>query len=503
VVALRARAIVTAATVIAILVTGASAGPKAAPARRVITPPPAVAAVLPGPAVLVLPDDGPAALAVATSRQLLRRSPAAVVVTDGDPALPTALAEAVRRGIPVFPVPATADDPADGPAADPAGVRAELSRIGAAAVWAVGDGARRWSVAAGLATVPSADRLPAIAPPRPADLLVLTDGGAGQVGALAVAQAAGARVATVPGGDPRTGMSPGTAGHVVALGAAFGPPERLAARLATSAAGKQLPGGGSQVLFPGRTMVALYGHPGAPALGVLGEQDVAGAVARAKDLAAKYAPVAGESVVPAFELIATVASGAPGPDGDYSAEADVAKLRPWVDAAAAAGVYVVLDLQPGRSDFLSQARRYAELLTEPNVGLALDPEWRLGPAQVHRAQIGSVGVDEINAVISWLATLTREQALPQKLLMVHQFKVSMITGRERLDTSHDELAVVIHADGFGTPALKFATWNAMHAAAPAGIHWGWKNFIDEDSPTFTPAQTMAVGPTRPVFVSYQ
>jgi hypothetical protein len=236
---------------------------------------------------------------------------------------------------------------------------------------------------------------------------------------------------------------------------------------------------------------------------VLGEQDAAGAVSRAQALAAQYAPAAGETVVPAFELIATVASSAPGPDGDYSAEAEVATLRPWVDAAAAAGVYVVLDLQPGRSDFLSQARRYAELLAEPNVGLALDPEWRLGPAQVHRAQIGSVGIDEVNAVIGWLADLTRTQGLPQKLFMLHQFRTSMIAGRERLDTSHDELAVVVHADGFGTPALKFATWTTLHAAEPPNIHWGWKNFIDEDSPTFTPAQTMAVGPTRPVFVSYQ
>ncbi len=483
-----------AVTAVAVLLTGASAGPKAAPARHPAVPLPAVAAVLPDPAVVVLPDDGPDAIAVATSRQLLRRSPAAVVVAADDPATPTAVAEAVRRGIPVFPVPTSAGDPA--------GVQAELSRLGAAAVWAVGVGAQRWAAAAELGTVPSADRLPAVAPPRPADLLVLTDGSAAQVGAVAVAQAAGARVATVRAGDPRTGPAPGVAGHVVALGAAFGPPARLAARLATSNAGRQLPGGG-QVLFPGRTMVALYGHPGAPALGVLGEQDVSGAVRRAQQLAAQYASVAGEPVVPAFELIATVASAGAGPDGDFSAEASVAQLRPWVDAAAAAGVYVVLDLQPGRSDFLSQARRYADLLAEPNVGLALDPEWRLGPAQVHRAQIGSVGIDEVNAVIDWLAGLTRERALPQKLLMVHQFRSSMISGRERLDTGHDELAVVIHADGFGTPALKFATWNGLHAGPPSNIHWGWKNFIDEDSPTFTPAQTMAVGPTRPVFVSYQ
>src|SRR3712207_7529604 len=45
--------------------------------------------------------------------------------------------------------------------------------------------------------------------------------------------------------------------------------------------------------------------------------------------------------------------------------------------------------------------------------------------------------------------LTRENALPQKLLVLHQFRLDMIPGRERLDLSRDELAVLIHADGQG------------------------------------------------------
>ena len=68
---------------------------------------------------------------------------------------------------------------------------------------------------------------------------------------------------------------------------------------------------------------------------------------------------------------------------------------PDVQAAAAAGQYVVLDLQPGRTDFLTQARRYESLLTEPNVGLALDPEWRLAPDQVPLRQIGGVDASEV------------------------------------------------------------------------------------------------------------
>ncbi|MCE0768518.1 hypothetical protein LWC35_37340 [Pseudonocardia kujensis] len=290
------------------------------------------------------------------------------------------------------------------------------------------------------------------------------------------------------------------------LDAAAGPPSATTspppATTSTPPPVPELPGGGHR-LSPGRTMVALYGHPGAPALGVLGEQGVAASVQRARALAAQYAPLAGEPVVPAFEIIATVASSAPGADGDYSAESRPEALRPWVDAAAEAGVYVVLDLQSGRSDFLTQARRYSDLLQRPNVGLALDPEWRLRPGQKHRVQVGSVDAAEVNAVVTWLADLTREARLPQKLLMLHQFQPQMIRNREQLVTDRDELSVLLHADGFGTRGEKMETWNRLHQDVPPGVTWGWKNFYDEDRPMFEPAETLAVGPARPVFVSYQ
>ena len=108
----------------------------------------------------------------------------------------------------------------------------------------------------------------------------------------------------------------------------------------------ELPGGGF-VLFPGRRLVAIYGHPGDSNLGVLGEQPVDAAVQRAGDVAARYAAVSADPVIPAFEIITTVASSEPGADGDYSLESSIDDIRPWVDAAAAAGYSVILDLQPG------------------------------------------------------------------------------------------------------------------------------------------------------------
>ena len=445
----------------------------------------------PADTIIVLDTDDPAALAVDTSATLFAAAPVAVVAAPADAA---AAAEAAQ-GVPLLLV-------GDGP--DAAGVGAELDRLGTRTVLPVGDAARTWAEGwAGADGREVVDALPDVTPvePRPG-LLVLTTDAASP--AAATARAAGARVEVVTDPDPRVAppvLDPRPE-QVVALGAAFGPAERLSARLDVAASGVQLPGGG-QVVFPGRRMVALYGHPGAPALGVLGEQDVDAAVTRAQALAAEYEAVSDVPVVPTFEIISTVADSGPGPDGDYSSEAEVEFLQPWVDAAGEAGVYVLLDLQPGRTDFLTQAQRYADLLREPHVGLALDPEWRLGPDQRPLQQIGSVDIDEVNGVVTWLADLTRDADLPQKVLMLHQFRLSMLPERERLDTSRDELAVVIHADGFGPPGDKLATWDAMHRDVPAGITWGWKNFYDEDSPTFTPQQTVEVGPEPPLIVSYQ
>lgn len=350
-------------------------------------------------------------------------------------------------------------------------------------------------------------------PAAPAGALVLTDGSPTHLAALATARAAGVPVTVVPGGDPRAtaasveALAAAAPQAVLALGSAFGTPELLAPRVASAATGVQLPGGG-QLVFPalpgqpGKRYVALYGTPGTGALGVLGEQDVPATLARADAHAAPYRTLTSDTVVPTLEIIATIASSGAEADGSYSRRRAVEDLRPLVDAAGAAGMLVILDLQPGRTDFVTQAQAYAELLALPHVGLALDPEWRLGPDQVHLRQIGSVGVDEVNAVIAWLATFTRERALPQKMLVLHQFQPRMITERERLDLGHDELALLVHVDGQGGQPAKAGTWARLREGAQPQLRWGWKNFYDEDVPMLDPVQTMQVQPV-PDLVTYQ
>jgi hypothetical protein len=338
-------------------------------------------------------------------------------------------------------------------------------------------------------------------------LVRLGDTSLGAEAAAATARDAGARIISVRGSDPRAdpaaiaALAAARPRQVLAIGAGFGPPATLAARVAAAATGVQLPGGG-QVLFPMHRLLALYGYPGNPALGALGQQGLTASIARIRRIVAAYRPLSRVPVVPAFEIIATVAQSSPGPGRTYSYESTVASLRPWVSRAVAAGMYVVLDLQPGRASLLDQAKRYQQLLAMPDVGLALDPEWKLQPRQLPLHQIGSVSTTAINQVIGWLAGLTARDHLPQKLLVLHQFRLSMITDEQALDTSHDDLAIVIHMDGQGTPSEKLNTWQAVVGTAPGGVFFGWKNFYTKDHPTLSPRQTMANAP-QPVMISYQ
>lgn len=453
-------------------------------------------------AELATPADGPASIAGGDDTTLSLQLAAAQFTSSPVIGLttPERLADAAAvlagRRVPLLVL------PADPTAEQVDAVAAEAERLGATAVATVGVG-----VPEGLALepVPAAQLKRPTGEAAPTFALVADDATATLVDAL-LSPTSGR--ALVMAEDPR-----GSVDTVAALADAPDPTiltvgdlamdEDFQWKLETVLTGVELPGGG-QLAAPGKLYVALYGHPGSSALGVLGEQGVEATIERARAHAAPYEGLTDLTVVPALEIIATIASAGAGPDGNYSAEADIATLRPLVDAAAANGLYVVLDLQPGRTDFLTQAKLYEELLALPHVGLALDPEWRLKPDQVHLRQIGSVSIDEVNQVVNWLADFTRERRLPQKVLILHSFRVSMTPEIERLDTSRDELAIVMHVDGQGGQGAKQDTWRVLHTYAPNMPWWGWKNFYDEDSPAMlTPQQTIAnVNPT-PIFVSYQ
>ena len=258
-----------------------------------------------------------------------------------------------------------------------------------------------------------------------------------------------------------------------------------------------LPGGGTEI-FDNRRPVTYYGAAVSTLMGVLGETDPDTAAARLIAQAQQWV-TADHGVLPTFELITTIATSFPTSSGNYTAFTDAADVQRYLDAARRHDVYLLMDLQPGRSDFLTQAMAYEQFLLQPDVGLALDPEWRMGPTQVPAKVIGSVSAEEVNCVTAWLSDLVVNNGLPEKLLVIHQFTHQMVPDRH-LIVARPGLAITFHADGFGTVPQKLAKYEQLHGVAP--FYSGLKLFFDEDQRVMTPAEVLALVPP-PDLISYQ
>ena len=253
-------------------------------------------------------------------------------------------------------------------------------------------------------------------------------------------------------------------------------------------------------VFEDQRVIAFYGNHLTPLLGVLGETGPEEAVNRVNAAAAPF-DTPDKRAVGAFEMIVTVAQRSAGLDGNFSHPSNLEDVSRWIDIAEANGQYVILDIQPGTSDFLTESVRYEELLLRPNVGLALDPEWRMRPGQVPGTVVGQVSAAEVNQVSEWLSNLVVDHNLPEKIFMVHQFQERMITNRDDL-IDRPGLATVIHADGFGGREIKLATYGRIQVGPP--FYNGFKLFIDEDTRIFQPADLLNFDEHPvPDFVSYQ
>jgi hypothetical protein len=266
----------------------------------------------------------------------------------------------------------------------------------------------------------------------------------------------------------------------------------------------ELPRGG-RVLFPANLVVAYYGAPQNEELGVLGigtpEQAGRKLLARAPGY-----KIRGRQVLPAFELITVVAHAAPGEDGLHRERQKDAVIRRYLRVARRAKALLILDIQPGRSNFLDEARALEPYLRQPDVALALDPEWSMPEGVVPGQEIGSTDAETINQVSEYLARLVRTYDLPQKLLLVHQFTEAMVTEDEQIVTP-PQVALVSNIDGFGTPELKVGVYKQLTTAlsAPgvdAGNHIGVKLFFQEDERLLSPKSVLALRP-RPDVVVYE
>jgi len=259
----------------------------------------------------------------------------------------------------------------------------------------------------------------------------------------------------------------------------------------------ELPRGGRRI-FPDFRVVGFYGAPQDDELGVLGIGRPSAVARKLERLAKRYARKT-RPILPAFELLATVAASHPGEDGQYILRQSDAVIGRYLRAARRAKMLLLLDIQPGHADFMDEARRLRRWLNEPDVGLALDPEWHTPGAQPGSV-IGSVSAEKVNEVATWLAGIVRERRLPEKLFVIHQFTADMITDKETV-RRQPGLAITFNVDGFGDRPNKLSKYDAFTSEA-VRFHDGFKLFYKEDTNLMSPGAVLDMRPP-PDLVVYE
>ncbi|MGE5833279.1 MAG: hypothetical protein ACM4AI_02245, partial [Acidobacteriota bacterium] len=246
-------------------------------------------------------------------------------------------------------------------------------------------------------------------------------------------------------------------------------------------------------------LVTWYGNPRSAQMGVLGEQTGDARAAALRRQAEAYAELTSKRVLMAYHLVAVVAQCTPGADGRWRRRETPDVIQTLLDEGRANGFRLVLDIQPGRSSVADEIDALKPFLSEPDVDLALDPEFGMADCEVPGQQIGSLRAADVNLALDRLEGLIAARRLPPKILIVHQFRLDMLPDKARIRRS-GVVDLVLNMDGFGSQSLKLSSYRAvMRQPLPfAGI----KLFYRQDSGLFTPTQVMALMPT-PAVIVYQ
>ncbi len=261
-------------------------------------------------------------------------------------------------------------------------------------------------------------------------------------------------------------------------------------------------------VLPANRIVAFYGHPHDGALGILGTTSIDDLYDQIMVKVADWeAADPSRPVIPAFEIIASVAQGTEQPDGSYLADTDFETMQEYIDFAADHDMLVFLDTQIGRRTISDEIERLRPLLEQPNVHLALDPEFAMDAGEVPSIDLGEIDASDVNDAQQAMADLSAEMGIPQKVLLVHQFHYTMIENKANIEDVPG-VELIIHADGHGDPASKEVTYEVMVTEWIDQITFfsGFKIFMDNnevnDEPEMTVDDMMALDPP-PDIITYQ
>lgn len=254
-------------------------------------------------------------------------------------------------------------------------------------------------------------------------------------------------------------------------------------------------------LLPQYRLLMFYGFPGNPNMGILGEYDKDRLLEMMRDQAAEYeAADPSRPVKVAFEVIASVAQPESQADGSWLLDTPSSVLDNYTDFAAENDVLVFFDVQIGRRTVSTEVEGLRPWLEKPFVHLALDPEFAMRDDQIPGDDIGQIDGSDVTWTQNYLAGMSRDTGIPPKVLIVHQFKHSMIENKDTMEPV-EGVQLVIDMDGFGSPELKRSTYTAVISQEPIEYH-GVKLFYEQDKPLMSPEEILELDPV-PDLIIYQ
>lgn len=253
-------------------------------------------------------------------------------------------------------------------------------------------------------------------------------------------------------------------------------------------------------LLEDRRLVAFYGTPLGPGLGILGRHGISETLTLLEQQYHPYQALDPDiNTLPALHMVTTIADDFPGADGDYNHRVAHDTIRPWIDAIRLRGGLSILDVQPGRGDLATELDAIEPLLREPDVHLAVDPEFIVRESQVPGQDLGQITGPQVNYLQSRVEDVARQTG-HRKILVIHQFDDRMIENKDAV-LDYPMVDLVWDADGFGGPGSKIADYN-QYRLETGFEYGGFKIFYRYDVPVMTPEQVLALDP-RPRLVIYQ
>lgn len=256
--------------------------------------------------------------------------------------------------------------------------------------------------------------------------------------------------------------------------------------------------------LPQHRIVAYYGNPLSAGMGVLGWYPPEEMMAHLEDQAQAYAQAdPAHPVVPAIDLVADVAQASPGADGAYRLRMSYSMIDDELALARRHKAILILEVQVGRSTGAEEIPYFLPFLSQPDVMLALDPEFDMPPGEVPGRWIGTTSSAEINWAVRYVSDLVTRLHLPPKMVIVHQFTDGMVPDWRGIQLQPG-VQFIMDTDGFGGQGIKHANYQQYIAGQPIPPvrYGGIKLFYKYDVNLMTPAEVAALQP-EPSLVIYQ